>query len=151
MSIEERTKLIGLEVSFENEAGTAKIFHHPDTRTYEIALVGSINPRDYKVAFNTFLQLTHTAGYQTALFNNQHLVEDTMQSRAWFIASFLPKSLAQIHAQNYRAAVVAPINKMQRRTVEMVALAAKSLGRPMTVEFFESSSHAKVWLQSSQI
>ncbi|MEL6533853.1 MAG: STAS/SEC14 domain-containing protein [Bacteroidota bacterium] len=136
-------------VVFENTAGTAKILHHPLERTFEIALIGKIDQADYQEAFLTYLELTESRGYQIALFNNSHLEEDTMQSRAWFIANFLPRSMKRIRSIHYRAAVVAPINRFQRMITEMVAKGARALGKPMTVEFFDSTTDALRWLASA--
>ncbi|HAA17044.1 MAG TPA: hypothetical protein DCE41_37165 [Cytophagales bacterium] len=135
-------------VVFENTAGTAKIFHHPLERTYEIALIGKVDQKDYQEAFLTYLELSEAQGYQIALFNNSQLQEDTMQSRAWFIANYLPKSMGRIRSIHYRAAVVSPINRFQRMITEMVAKGARALGKPMTVEFFDSTSEALQWLAS---
>ena len=134
------------EVLFENTAGTAVIIHYPEKKCLEIALIGAPKEDDYKEAFTRFAHILGELQYHQVLFNNLRLEKDTLIERAWFLAKFLPMAYRNVTSDRYKAAVVAPANPIQKMATAMVARSAKSLGKPVAVEFFNEQSKALDWM-----
>lgn len=133
---------------FENTAKTARITQYPEYHCFEIALTGTIDPEDYKTAFTTYLDVLVENHCCRTVFNNHDLVSDTLASRAWFLANYLPQAKNQLQAEHYRVAVVMPTNRFQRMTVELVAKGAKVVGTNADITLHDSTEAALEWMGS---
>lgn len=135
-----------MELLFEKEF--AKLFYEEADRLMYLELIGVIGSQEYRETFTTLLQKAIEKNINKLLVNQATMEKSSMESKAWLIASWMPKVKKQF-GDDIRVALLLSKNLFTKIGGEYIVGVVRTLGR-FDIKAFGNMEEARNWVMEKK-
>ena len=114
----------------------------------KLYLIERLTVEEYKEGFETYLELFRDGNYTHAIFDYLKLEYDPPQSRAWFVASYVPRYGKELKNRECYLALLESQSLFQKMAASLITSGVQKIYKTIHVSFFKDLEEAEKWLLS---
>jgi len=115
-------------------------------KVLKLYLIGRLTVEEHKEGFETYLELFRDGNYTHTIFDYLKLEYDPPQSRAWFVASYVPRYGKELKNRECYLALLESQNLFQKMAASLITSGVQKIYKTIHVSFFKEIEEAEKWL-----
>lgn len=136
-----------MNILYQNQTNNGRIEFLEAENIIVIVLFNTIEVKEYKDVFETFLKLYPVDKRPTLLFDCLYLKKSPIEGRAWFSTDVIPRFKKLLgNEAGYKIALCQSSTLFQRMAAQIILKATYAVGFKFNIKEFDSVEKGKDWL-----